>query len=171
MVQLEQPAEVALHGLRLAKEAGVTTVFDPAPAAGPLDPAIYGFCDYVTPNETEAGNLTGVPVKTPDDARKAGDFFLEQGVGCALVTLGEQGALIHCKEFSEMVPAPNAGPVAETTGAGDAFNGALACALAEGRGVKDAVRFACAGASISVTKPGTAPSMPERAAIDALLAG
>lgn len=169
MTQLEQPAAIALHGLRLAKEAGAATVFDPAPAAAPLDPAIYGFCDYVTPNETEAGNLTGIAVKTPDDARKAGDFFLEHGAGCALVTLGEQGALIHSKDFSEMVPAVKAGPPADTTGAGDAFNGALACALAEGLPIKDAVRFACAGAGISVTRPGTAPSMPERAAIDALL--
>lgn len=169
MTQLEQPAEVALHGLRLAKDAGVTTVFDPAPAAAPLDPAIYQYCDYVTPNETEAGNLSGIEVSSVDQARKAADFFLKHGVKCPLITLGEQGALIHDGSISELIPSVRAGDPADTTGAGDSFDGALACALAEGQDIKAAVRFACAAAGISVTRPGTAPAMPTRAEIDQLL--
>jgi hypothetical protein len=86
------------------------------------------------------------------------------------VTLGAQGALFHDGVRTVHVPAFSAGPVVETTGAGDAFNGGFAVALSEGRNVIDAVRFGCATAGISVTRPGTAPAMPSRNEIDALLA-
>ena len=91
-------------------------------------------------------------------------------MGAVVLTLGEKGALYHDGTHSVIVPAFNAGPVAETTGAGDAFNGGFAVALTEGRDVVDAVRFGCATAGISVTRSGTAPAMPARAEIDALLA-
>ena len=170
ITQLEQPHATALAALEVARDAGVVTVLNPAPAPEPIDPAFYRLCDYMTPNESEAEGMTGVRVGDVDEARKAGDAILEKGAGCALLTLGERGALAHGGEVSELVPAFDAGPVKETTGAGDAFNGALGAALAEGRGLLDAARFACACASISVTRPGTAPSMPARAEIDALLA-
>ena len=126
-------------------------------------------CDYVTPNESEAALLTGIAVKTADDARKAGDVFLKKGAGAALITLGEAGALLHMKNQSILVPAFKAGPVVETTGAGDAFNGGFAAALAEGAAPLDAVRFGSAVAGISVTRAGTAPSMPKREEAEALL--
>jgi ribokinase len=91
-------------------------------------------------------------------------------VKAVVVTLGEKGALYHDGTLSEVIPPYKAGPVVETTGAGDAFNGGFAVALAEGRAPLDAVRFGCATASISVTRPGTAPSMPSRAEIEALMA-
>ena len=91
-------------------------------------------------------------------------------VGAVVITLGSQGALYHDARQSVHVPVISAGPVVETTGAGDAFNGGFAVALSEGRDVIDAVRFGCATAGISVTRAGTAPSMPTRAEIDALLA-
>jgi ribokinase len=169
ITQLEQPVESAMRGLEIAKAAGVTTVFNPAPAV-PIYEAIYPLCDYVTPNENEAGLLSGMPVISVDDARKAGDFFLEKGVGAALITLGEAGALLHTPSASRLVPAFNAGPVVETTGAGDAFNGGFATALARGATPEEAVRFGCAVAGISVTRPGTAPSMPSRSEVEALLA-
>jgi ribokinase len=87
-----------------------------------------------------------------------------------IITLGANGALYHDGATSVHVPVISAGPVVETTGAGDAFNGGLAVALSEGRDVIEAIRFGCATAGISVTRPGTAPSMPARAEIDALLA-
>ncbi len=92
------------------------------------------------------------------------------GARAAVITLGEKGALYHAGGQSVHVPAFNAGPVAETTGAGDAFNGGFAAALAEGMDPVTAVRFGCATASISVTRPGTAPSMPSHGEITALLA-
>src|SRR5882724_10192192 len=169
ITQLEQPVESAMRGLEIARKAGVITVFNPAPAI-PVDDAIYPLCDYVTPNENEAGLLSGVPVKTVDDARKAGDIFLAKGVGAALITLGEAGALLHTNSMSKLIPAFNAGPVLETTGAGDAFNGGFAAALARGLAPEAAARFGCAVAGISVTRAGTAPSMPRLAEVEALLA-
>ena len=169
VTQLEQPVASAQRGLEIARSAKVVTVFNPAPAA-PVPDAIYPLCDYVTPNESEASAMTGVAVKSVDDARIAGDVFLSRGVGAALITLGEQGALLHTREASTLVPAFNAGKVVETAGAGDAFNGGFAAAIARGLNPLDATRFGCAVAGISVTRPGTAPSMPNLAEVEALLA-
>lgn len=169
VTQLEQPAPAARRALEIAKAAGALTVFNPAPAA-PVEDGLFALCDYVTPNETEAAALTGIPVASVEDARRAADALLAKGAGAAALTLGERGALFHDRERSVLVPAMAAGPVVETTGAGDAFNGAFAAALAEGMGPIEAVRFGCACAGISVTRPGTAPSMPSRAEIEALLA-
>ncbi len=168
VTQLEQPVPAAQRGLQIAREAGVATIFNPAPAEQVPD-AIYPLCDYVTPNETEAEVMTGVPVSSADDARKAAEAFLSKGVGTALITLGEAGALFHSKDRSELVPAFNAGPVLETTGAGDAFNGGFAAALARGMDPVEAARFGSAVAGISVTRAGTAPSMPSLADVEALL--
>jgi len=168
ITQLEQPVAAAQCGLEIARAAGVITIFNPAPAER-FEDALYQLCDYVTPNESEAQLLTGIAVKTADDARKAGDVFLRKGVKAALITLGEAGALLHTKNQSVLVPAFKAGPVVETTGAGDAFNGGFAAALAEGAAPLEAVRFGCAVAGISVTRAGTAPSMPAREEVDALL--
>jgi ribokinase len=159
VTQLEQPIPAAKRALEIARKAGVTTVLNPAPAA-PLGDDIFALCDYVTPNETEAEALTGKSVGTVDEARKAGDALIAMGVGTAIITLGERGALIHNSDLSELVPAFKAGKVVDTTGAGDAFNGGFAAALARGFSPLEAVRFGCAVASISVTRPGTAPSMP-----------
>jgi ribokinase len=169
VTQLEQPVAAARRGLRIAREAGVTTVFNPAPAE-PVPDDIYPLCDFVTPNEHEAALLTGIQVGNVEQARAAGDIFLRKGAGAVLITLGEKGALLHTEAGSLHVPAFDAAPVIETAGAGDAFNGAFAAALARGATAVEATRFGCAAAGISVTRPGTAPSMPSLAEIEALLA-
>jgi ribokinase len=168
VTQLEQPIAAARRGLEIAKQAGTITVFNPAPAE-PVDDAIFPLCDFVTPNETEAATLTGIKVETVEDAKRAGDVFLRKGVGTALITLGEKGALLHGKVGPVLIPAFDAGPVVETTGAGDAFNGGFAAALATGLPPEEAARFGCAVAGISVTRAGTAPSMPSLAEVEALL--
>jgi ribokinase len=168
VTQLEQPIPAALRGLQIARAAGVTTILNPAPAAS-LSDEMLALCDYVTPNESEAEALTGLPVTSVEQAKAAAAALLAKGVGAVVITLGDKGALYHDSRQSVHVPVISAGPVVETTGAGDAFNGGFAVALAEGRDVVDAVRFGCATAGISVTRPGTAPSMPTRAEIDALL--
>lgn len=170
VTQLEQPVAAARRGLELAKKAGAVTVFNPAPAVV-VDETIYLFCDFVTPNESEAALLTGLPVSDVADARKAGDALLKKGAGAALITLGEAGALFHDGARSELIPAFRAGPVVETAGAGDAFNCGFAAALADGADPLEAARFGCAVAGISVTRPGTAPSMPKRGEVEDLLAG
>jgi ribokinase len=168
VTQLEQPIPAALRGLQIARAAGVTTILNPAPAA-PLTDELLALCDYVTPNESEAESLTGIPVVSVADAERAADALLARGVRAAIITLGANGALYRDAMRSVHVPVISAGPVVETTGAGDAFNGGFAVALSEGRDVVDAVRFGCATAGISVTRPGTAPAMPARAEIDALM--
>ena len=168
VTQLEQPIPAALRALQIARGAGVTTLLNPAPAA-PLDDAMLALCDYLTPNESEAEALTGLPVTSVPEAEAAADALMARGVGAVIVTLGANGALYRDRTRSVHVPVISAGPVVETTGAGDAFNGGFAVALSEGRDVVDAIRFGCATAGISVTRPGTAPAMPARAEIDALL--
>ena len=165
MTQLEQPIDVALAGLKLAKQHGKITILNPAPAAQ-LQPDIFALCDYITPNETEAEALTGVKVETEGDAERAAEVFVDLGVKTPIVTMGEKGAYLH--EFG-IVPALSVGPISETTGAGDAFNGGLATALSEGKTSIDAVRFGCVAASISVTRAGTADSMPSRKEVEKII--
>jgi ribokinase len=167
VTQLEQPIPAAHRALEIARKGGARTILNPAPAAE-LPPGMLALCDFVTPNESEAEGITGVPVRSVADAERAAEALLAQGVGAAIITLGEKGALYRDASRSVHVPVFDAGPVVETTGAGDAFNGGFATALAEGADPVEAVRFGCATASISVTRPGTAPSMPTRAEIDAL---
>jgi len=168
VTQLELPVPIVMHGLRIARAAGVPTILNPAPAA-PLPSEIFRLCDYLTPNESEAAALVGFPVANIEDAGRAADALIAHGVRNVIVTLGANGALVRTDRIDEHVPAVDAGPVVETTGAGDAFNGGLATALAEGMDIVAATRFGCATAGISVTRPGTAPSMPSRAEVDAIL--
>lgn len=169
VTQLEQPMDAAHRALEIARAGGARTILNPAPAAD-VPRETLALCDVVTPNESEAESITGVSVRSVDDARAAATAFLSLGVGAVVVTLGENGAFYMDADTSAHVPAFNAGPVVETTGAGDAFNGGFAVALAEGMAPVDAIVFGSAAAAISVTRPGTAPSMPKRAEIDALLA-
>jgi ribokinase len=168
VVQLELALPTVAFGLELAHSLGVTTILNPAPGQV-LPGSIFPLCDYLTPNETEAEILTGMPVASVADAERAADALLARGTRNVIVTLGSQGALLKNTSQREHVPAFSAGLVVDTTGAGDAFTGGFAVALAEGKSPCEAVRFACAVAGLSVTRPGTAPSMPARQEIDALL--
>ena len=168
MTQLEQSLDAADTALSFAKEGGAITILNPAPAQ-PLGENILKLCDFVTPNEIEAEQITGIPVKSINDAEIAAGKLLEKGAKAAVITLGEQGALFKDKNQVIHQPSYEVGPVVETTGAGDAFNGGLAVALAEEMPIDKALRFACATASISVTRQGTAPSMPDRNEIEILL--
>ena len=165
MTQLEQPLDAAMRGLQIARDAGVTTILNPAPAAE-LPSATLALCDYVTPNETETHNLCGVEVTDAASAQTACDALKNLGVARPLITMGAQGAYL---DGVGLVPAVTAGNVVETTGAGDAFNGGFASCLARGMSPEEAVRMACAVAGLSVTRAGAAPSMPMRDEVLALL--
>lgn len=168
MTQLESPVEAARAGLRIARRAGVTTILNPAPAAD-LDDALLALCDWITPNESEAEALTGITVRSLEDAGRAATALMARGVGAAVITLGAQGVLL-CQAGQQVhLPATAPGPVVDTTGAGDAFNGGFATALARGDDAVTAARFACAVAGISVTRPGAAAAMPDLADITTLL--
>ena len=165
LTQLEQPIDVAQEGLKVAKANGKITILNPAPAAN-LPKDIFGLCDFMTPNETETEALTGLPVRNEEEAETAAKVLNKLGVKTPIITMGEQGAFLY---GHGLIPAFNVGEVVETTGAGDAFNGGFAVALSEGKSAFEAVKFGCATASISVTRAGTAPSMPARDEVEDLL--
>ncbi len=165
LTQLEQPVDVAHEGLITAKRNGKITILNPAPATE-LPKEVFEVCDYITPNETEAEAITGLPVRNEAEAESAAQSLAGLGVKTPIITMGEQGAFLF---GYGMVGVYEAGPVVETTGAGDAFNGAFAVALSEGKSAVDAVRFGCATAAISVTRPGAASSMPTRDEVEQLL--
>ena len=165
VTQLEQPMDAAFRGLQIAKSAGVQTVLNPAPATD-LPEGLLELCDFITPNETETEALTGISVSTVPEAQKAADQLHEMGVKTPIITLGEKGAFLH---GHGLVDSFEVAPVIETTGAGDAFNGGFAAAISEGLTPLEAVTFGCATAGISVTRPGTAPSMPNRSEVEKIL--
>ncbi|KAA2235912.1 ribokinase [Salinarimonas soli] len=160
MTQLEQPVDAAFRGLELARQHGLRTILNPAPAAL-LPDSIWALCDVVTPNEAEASALSGVPVQDLPSARAAADALLRRGTRTAVITLGANGVLVHEHGSSIHIPAFDAGRVIDTTGAGDAFAGALAAAIAAGGSTLDAARFGCVAAGLAVTRAGTAAAMPK----------
>ena len=167
LTQLETPVEAAKRGLEIARSAGVTTILNPAPAAD-LETSILELCDYLVPNESEAELLTGIKVCDLKAAKDAAAELKKRGAKSVIVTLGENGALLYDGLNAVHVPPFSAGDVIETTGAGDCFCGAFAHALNQGFSALESTKFACAAASISVTRPGTAPSMPHRNEVDRL---
>lgn len=171
LAQLEIPLPVVLRGLEIARAAGVTTVLNPAPAPIQRLPAeLLSLVDYLIPNETELNQLTGMPVPDSGSLQRAMLHLAEHGASNVLATLGERGSVLCDAARSFMaIPAVSAGPVVDTTGAGDAFCGAFVAALAEGRLAIDAARFASAAAGIAVTRRGTAPAMAHRDEIEAPL--
>jgi ribokinase len=164
MVQLEINFDAVGHALKLAKKHGVRTILNPAPAAA-IDQEIVALADFLTPNETELEILSG---KSGSDIDAAARSLLTSEKQTAVVTLGAQGARWINQSGSGSIPTFTV-EVVDTTGAGDAFNGGLAVALAEGRSLEEAIRFGNATAALSVTRLGTAPSMPKRAEVDDLL--
>jgi ribokinase len=163
--QLETPLDTVMWTLRTARQYGAITVLNPAPAR-PLPPEVWPLVDYLTPNETEAASLSGLP--TAAAARQAAHALLACGPRVVILTLGEQGALVCEPDRTLHVPAFPVTAV-DTTAAGDAFNGALAVALSEGRPLNTAVRFANAAAALACMRRGAQDSLPSRAQVDALL--
>jgi ribokinase len=170
MTQLELAVPLVEHGLRLAQSLGVQTILNPAPACD-LSNELLALCDYVTPNESEASILTGLPVGTMSEIEQAATALLRRGPRHVVITLGARGAFLLSSEVAEHISAFQAGTVVDTTGAGDAFNGAFAVGLSEGMSFVEAARFGCAAAGVSVTRPGTARSMPARGEVDRLFQG
>jgi ribokinase len=167
LIQLEVPMLTVKEALRLAKAHGLRTILNPAPARR-LPEEIVALVDILTPNEIEAGTLTGDMAEDLNEATRAASKLLESGAGHVIITLGERGA---CWVQRDRVQAFPAFPVAavDSTAAGDAFNGALALALAEERPMQEAISFANAGGALTVTKKGAQDSLPTREEIAYLL--
>jgi ribokinase len=166
LCQLEVPIETVTEALRIAKAAGVLTVLNPAPAV-PLPDELLRLAGLCVPNENEIELLTGQSAASLEEAAAAAWELLKRGPGTVVVTLGERGAMIADAERAEHVPAPRVEAV-DSSGAGDAFIGALGMFLAEGVPLREAVQRANAVAALSVTRLGTQASFPARAEVDGL---
>lgn len=169
LTQLEVNLDATWKVIDMAHKAGVKVVLNTAPAQEVPDDVLKQV-DLLTPNEVEASILSGVEVVTPDDARKAADVFQTKGVDEIVITLGEQGAYVRSGSKDIVIPRRTVNAI-DTTGAGDAFNGGLVTALAEGKNLFEAAEFANVVGALSVTKVGTAPAMPFRKEIDAFIKG
>jgi ribokinase len=167
--QCEIPLETVRWTLTEAKRRGALTVLNPAPVpARGID--FWPLVDYLTPNETEAARLTGLPVGDEPEAIAAARALVGRGVGTAIVTLGARGAVAATADGVLSVTAFHV-EVVDTTGAGDAFNAGLAVALAERRPLPEALRWAGAAGALACTRRGAQPAMPARAEVEGLLAG
>jgi ribokinase len=165
--QLETPLEILAWSLGEARRRRAITVLNPAPVREDL-PDVWPLVDYLTPNEGEAERLTGVAVRDHRSAAVAAHALRGRGVGTVIVTLGAQGVMACTADGEIHAPARPVTAV-DTTAAGDAFNGALAVALAGGDTLDDALRFANAAAALACTRRGAQPSLPARAEVERLL--
>ena len=175
MLQLEIPLEASLEAVRIAHQAGLTVIFNPAPAAFPLsallprDSSGEPLIDWLVPNEVEAEMLSGTPVKSPEDAIISGTIILSRGVRRGVViTMGSSGVVAVTPSAQYRLPSFPVTPV-DPTGAGDAFCGSFAAALSQGMGIEQALRFANAAGALAVTIAGAEPSLPNRSKIEAFL--
>ena len=168
LTQLEIPWAITQYAIKKAHSAGLTVVLDPAPAVQ-LDADIWPLVDIVTPNETEASILSGIPVTNLESAIDAGRWFVARGTKYALITMASAGAVLVSSEGTEHFDSIPVVAV-DTTAAGDAFAGYLGAALAGGEGLTEAISLATAAGALAVTKRGASPSLPLRADVDKLLA-
>jgi ribokinase len=165
VIQLETSNEANIAAVELAHSCKIPVLFNPAPYKTDYPREILPMVTFITPNETEAGYMAGVEITSEDTALAAAQKIKEMGVEKVIITLGKRGCLLYNnKDAYCFIPAFKV-DVADTTGAGDAFNGGFAHALDSGMDINQAVRFASAAAGLSVTRFGTAPAMPTSAEI------
>lgn len=167
LAQLEVPLGAVARACEIARGSGARVVLNPAPARG-LPGWLYKLLDVITPNRVEAERLTGVRVSGLEGAREAAGVLLDRGVGGVVVTLGPGGALVATRRGFEHVPAFET-RVVDTTGAGDAFNAALAVFLSEGYGLRESCLMASAAAAIKVGRLGAQAGLPTRGELEEFL--
>ncbi len=169
MLQLEIPVETSIHAAEIARANGAVVVFNPAPAR-PLPDVIYKLASVITPNEVEAGQLSGAATGDDAGARAAAKRLREMGVERVILTLGARGALMFGPEGETEAPAYKV-KVVDPTAAGDAFCAGLAVAMARGASPVEAVKYANAAGALAVTVLGAEPSMPRAEQVEKLLRG
>ncbi|MBW3165118.1 ribokinase [Ferrimonas balearica] len=169
LLQLETPVESLEQAAELARASGTTVVLNPAPARD-LPDSLLRHVDIITPNETEAEQLTGIAIDSLDDADRAAQALHQRfGIKTVMITLGKRG--VWLSEAGEGRPIPGfVVDAVDTTAAGDTFNGGMVTALLEGQPLAEAVRFGQAAAALSVTRMGAQSSIPTRDEVLGLLA-
>jgi len=156
--QLETPVNTTLEAFQLARATNVLTILTPAPAEN-VTPALLELCDICVPNKTEIATIVGQPVNSEQDVMHAAALLRDRGVKRVALTMGGDGVLLIDESGSSHIPATKVEAI-DTTGAGDAFTGALAVGLSEGLTLEEAARRAGVVAALSVTRTGTQPSFP-----------
>lgn len=159
VMQLEIPLEVVRFVKDLAVELGKTVIVDPAPAVKGIPDSFWAGIDYIKPNETEIGILTGMEVKNQEDAVCAAKTLIAKGVKNVIVSLGSKGCVLVTKDTEEYFPACKVKAV-DTTAAGDCFTAAFALALSQGKDSKEAISFGQKASAIAVTRKGAQTSIP-----------
>jgi ribokinase len=167
LLQLEIPIETVIYAIEKAWRLGKKILLNPAPAMKIPD-KILKYIYILTPNRIEAEVLTGIKIKNINDAIKAGKILLGKGVKVIVITLGNQGSLLITGTRVKHIPPYKVKPI-DTTGAGDAFNGALAVFLAEGYELEEACKRANAAAAIQITKLGAQEGLPTREELEDFL--
>jgi len=162
LLQMEIPQSSVYFAIHRAYELGKTILLNPAPAPRSISDDILRKLDYITPNETELAKITGRKCETIAEITEAAETLVQRGVKNVIVTMGERGALLACKNGAEVFPTYHVENVADTTAAGDCFNAAFVVALAEGSSHPEAMMFANAASSIVVTRQGAQSSIPTR---------
>jgi len=165
--QLEIPLETVRAGLDLARRQGALTILNPAPAR-PLSSKILSLVDFLVPNEIETRLMTGREIKREEDLSKAAAEFLKKGVRNVVITLGERGVFFK-NRLEEMRLEAFKIKAVDTTACGDAFVGALAWGLAEGKGIEEGLIFASACGALTATQLGAQPSLPSRREVEDFL--
>ena len=168
LLELGIPIATVLTAAREAKANDCLLILDPAPVITNFPEELYGLIDIITPNEIEASQLVGFTVDGVTTARQAASSLQQMGVKNVIITLGSQGSL-YSNETESYWIKPIDVPVVDTVAAGDAFNGALAAALASGKQLEEAVRWATVGGALSVTKNGAQSSLPSKESFQQLL--
>ncbi|NJM56509.1 MAG: ribokinase [Synechococcales cyanobacterium RU_4_20] len=165
LLQMEIPMPAVVAAARLAKEMGVKVILDPAPAPVALPDELYGLVDILTPNQTEASRLAGFNINTPTGAQRAAEKLQRLGAGAVVVTLGEAGACCATGDGVLQIP-PFSVLGIDATGAGDAFNAALAVGLAEGNSLYESLIWGSASGALTVTKAGAQNGLPTRGELE-----
>ena len=166
LMQLESPVETVTYAAKMAAEAGVPVILNPAPApAEPLSEELLKSLYLITPNRSEASRLSGIEVKDMESAYRAAKAIRDMGPKCVIITLGNEGSLLDDGAMPMRVEALKVEAV-DTTAAGDTYNGVLASVIAEGRSLIEAMREANVAAAISVTRMGAQPAAPTREEIN-----
>lgn len=169
ITQFETPQNVSAEAFKRAKDNGVTTILNPAPAKE-IDPELLKYTDVIAPNETESALLTGIEITDEDSMIKTAEYFQNKGVDNLLITLGSKGVFYSTPNDHGLVPAFKVKPV-DTTAAGDTFIGALASQLkTDLSNIADALVYAQRASSLTVQKMGAAPSIPTYDEVKAALA-
>ncbi|MBC8233586.1 ribokinase [bacterium] len=159
LLQLEVPLQAVERAISIASTASIPIILNPAPAQPPSPSFLNEKVTFLTPNEVEASLLTGIQVNDETSAEKAGRELLKYGISHVILTLGSLGAMLVNSEKSVRLPTKQV-DVVDTTAAGDVFNGVFAYAIAQGENIEDAIRYANAAATLSVTQMGAQPSIP-----------